>query len=39
MFEAMAISITGGLVGLAAAAAIVAVDTIPAEENPPCSTS
>ena len=35
MFEAMAISITGGLVGLAAAAAIVAgVDTIPAEDNP-----
>jgi len=35
MFEAMAISMTGGLVGLAAAAAIVAgVDTIPAEENP-----
>ena len=35
MFEAMAISITGGLVGLAVAAAIVmGVDTIPAEENP-----
>ncbi|MBP2646655.1 MAG: hypothetical protein H6Q77_279 [Gemmatimonadetes bacterium] len=35
MFEAMAISITGGLVGLAAAAGIVrAVDAIPAEDNP-----
>ena len=35
MFEAMAISITGGLVGLLAATAIVrAVDAIPAEDNP-----
>ena len=35
MFEAMAISITGGLVGLLAATAIVkAVDSIPAEDNP-----
>jgi len=35
MFEAMAISITGGLSGLAVAAAIVAgVDRIPSEGNP-----
>lgn len=35
MFEAMAISVSGGLVGLALAAAIVtAVDAIPSEDNP-----
>lgn len=35
LFEAMAIAVTGGLVGLAAAAAIVlSVDAIPAGDNP-----